>query len=282
MSKDVRIGDALGYGWNTTISNLGRLFAIYLLYAVITAAASGPRNSRMLPEGIASDVVETILWLAETLLSFWLSAGFILFFLLLVRFRPPDVATIFKGGSYFLKYMFASVLTWLLMAVAFIPGAVVIVIEWFWLIFGSGLEPLQQMTDAPSIQNWLEFVEQSGISLIVALIFIGIFIIPPFYVSVMVMFAPYLIVDRGLGPIEAMKASARITKGGRMGLINFMVVSWFVYLAGALALLVGLLVAMPVVQIATVWLYVHLIRQTEHQLGETIGDPDYLTLENHA
>jgi hypothetical protein len=69
------------------------------------------------------------------------------------------------------------------------------------------------------------------------------------------MFATYFVVDKGMGPIEALKASARITKGNRMRLLALFAAGMLISLFGALALIVGLLVAIPVITLASVHAY---------------------------
>ncbi|MEE8633731.1 MAG: hypothetical protein V3S93_04570 [Methyloceanibacter sp.] len=77
------------------------------------------------------------------------------------------------------------------------------------------------------------------------------------------MFATFIVIDRGLGPIEAMKESMRIGRGYRWPLLGFIALCMLIIVAGVMALFVGLLVAMPVVTLA----FTHAYRVLSAQAG---------------
>jgi len=64
------------------------------------------------------------------------------------------------------------------------------------------------------------------------------------------MFTSFIVIDRALGPIDAMKESKRITSGYRWRLLGFVLLLALINLAGVIALVVGLLVTVPVTSIA--------------------------------
>lgn len=103
--------------------------------------------------------------------------------------------------------------------------------------------------------NYLNVV---GVTFLASMI-IGIgfllFIIPGVYLSARLGFAGYLCLDRGLGPIDAIKTSWDVTQGHAGTLILYGIVAFFLILVGLLALLVGALVAMPVALAAFAILY---------------------------
>ncbi len=84
------------------------------------------------------------------------------------------------------------------------------------------------------------------------MVFVGLFalMIPGIYLALRFSFFITAIVDRNLGPIEALKYSYRITKNNVMSLFGLGVVSVLVAIAGVLALFVGLIFAIPVVTLA--------------------------------
>jgi Protein of unknown function (DUF975) len=59
-------------------------------------------------------------------------------------------------------------------------------------------------------------------------------------------FAPYLVVDRGMGPIEALKQSWHLTKGYKWPLLGLALALVGLNLLGVAALIVGLLVTVPI------------------------------------
>jgi hypothetical protein len=82
-----------------------------------------------------------------------------------------------------------------------------------------------------------------GASLLVSLaVLVGmiLLIVPGVIFALMFMFATMIIIDRGLGPIEAMKESRRITSGYRWKLLGLALVLMLLNLAGLLALVVSL------------------------------------------
>lgn len=103
------------------------------------------------------------------------------------------------------------------------------------------------------------------IGIVVVLGFI-LLIVPGVIVALMLMFATYLIVDRKLGPIEAMKESRRITKGHLLDLFLLMLAIIGINILGLLALVVGLLVTIPMTSLALV----HAYRTLEHQASEVV------------
>lgn len=75
-------------------------------------------------------------------------------------------------------------------------------------------------------------------------------IVPGIIFAIMYVFSNMLVIDRDLGPIEAMKESARITYGNRMELLLFFMVLIILNIVGTLALFVGLLITLPVSMLA--------------------------------
>jgi hypothetical protein len=72
----------------------------------------------------------------------------------------------------------------------------------------------------------------------------------------------FLIVDRKMGPVEAIKASGRITDDAKWDLFLLNLLFFGVILLGAIALGVGLLVAVPIVMIARALVYRQLFNWT--------------------
>ncbi|MBZ0305436.1 MAG: hypothetical protein K8I82_05150 [Anaerolineae bacterium] len=75
-------------------------------------------------------------------------------------------------------------------------------------------------------------------------------IVPGIIFAIMFQMYSYLIVDKGLGPIEAMKRSRVITKGSRGNLAVFALLLLLINIAGALCFLVGLVWSIPTAGIA--------------------------------
>jgi len=86
-------------------------------------------------------------------------------------------------------------------------------------------------------------------TIVVVLGFIA-FIVPGIILGIGLGFVPYLVVERSLGPIEAMKESWRITKGHKWQLFLLLLALLGINLLGILALVIGVFVAIPVSMIA--------------------------------
>jgi uncharacterized membrane protein len=95
-------------------------------------------------------------------------------------------------------------------------------------------------------------------SLLYFLIILGGFIlliIPGIIWGVKFMMYPYFIVDQGLGPIEALKASARATDGVKWYLWLFGLLLGLINIAGVLVLGVGLFVSIPISMVAFAYVF---------------------------
>ena len=106
-------------------------------------------------------------------------------------------------------------------------------------------------------QKFWSYLGTSILLVIIVTVGFILFIIPGFMALTALMFAPYFVIDKGLGPIEALKASAHITKGNRLRVFALIAAVSLLSLLGAAALIVGLLVAIPLTSIA----YVHAYRR---------------------
>jgi uncharacterized membrane protein len=111
------------------------------------------------------------------------------------------------------------------------------------------------------------FWQYLGMRILTGLIvFLGIIllIVPGIIAALGLMFAPYLVIDKGLGPVNALKESWRITTGHKSQLFLFALAIIGINILGLLALVVGLLVSIPVSILASV----HVYRALEHAANE--------------
>ena len=80
-------------------------------------------------------------------------------------------------------------------------------------------------------------------------------IIPGIIWSLKYWFFDYYIVDQGLGPVKSLKSSSAITKGIKMDLFLFLLLLALMNIAGALLLLIGLFITVPVSMVAAAFVY---------------------------
>ena len=115
---------------------------------------------------------------------------------------------------------------------------------------------------------WYYLVGQIVVGVVVIFGFI-LLIVPGVILALGLIFSSYLIIDKGRGPIEAMKESWRIAKGHKWQLFVFSSAMVGLNILGLLALIVGLLVTIPVTMLAMV----HVYRKLEHAASEMTPVP---------
>lgn len=107
-------------------------------------------------------------------------------------------------------------------------------------------------------------------SILVALIVTGgliLLIVPGVIWALTYGYAGFLVVDRDLDPIAALRESRRLTKGSRGHLLELALLIFLTNLVGALALGVGLLVTVPTTLIAAAYV----LRRLQAHAGEPTG-----------
>ena len=90
-----------------------------------------------------------------------------------------------------------------------------------------------------------------------ALFFLGmiLFIIPALYVLARYGLFPYFIVDKGMGPLEALKAAGQASEGKRWQLFLLYIAAFGVNFLGALLFGIGLLFTIPLTMLAFAYVY---------------------------
>ena len=101
-----------------------------------------------------------------------------------------------------------------------------------------------------------------GLIVVVGLILL---IIPGIIWAIKFQFFDYLIVDKGLGPIDALEKSSEITRGVKWDLFLFAILLGIINLMGLLCLLVGLFVTIPITMVAMAFVYRELLPETSQE-----------------
>lgn len=100
-----------------------------------------------------------------------------------------------------------------------------------------------------------------GIMVGIGLVFL---VAPGIYLAVKYQFYDYLIVDKGMGPIEAIKRSGVLTEGVKWNLVLFWLALVGINILGMIALGVGLIATVPVSWLANAYVYRRLQLQAEN------------------
>jgi uncharacterized membrane protein len=101
---------------------------------------------------------------------------------------------------------------------------------------------------------WL-FLATKLLTGVVVVLGIILLIVPGIIFGLMFMFAQYIVIDKEIGPIEAMKESKKITDGHKWNLLGLCLLLALINILGAICLLVGLLVTIPVTSLALIRAY---------------------------
>lgn len=104
-----------------------------------------------------------------------------------------------------------------------------------------------------------------GVAILYGLIVVAGFlllIVPGIIWAVKFSLCYYFVIDKGLGPIEALKASSRTTKGVKWELFGFDIFTILIVYAGTLCLGVGVFAAYPTVLVSKTLVYRQLSAQT--------------------
>ncbi len=115
-----------------------------------------------------------------------------------------------------------------------------------------------------------------GAHMLLMLIVLGgflLFIVPGIIWAIKYGLCHYFVIDKGLGPVQAIKASGRTTMGVKSKLLGFGILCTLIIYAGLLCLGVGLFAAYPTVMVANALVYRHLVTQTPELAQFGIGTP---------
>lgn len=120
--------------------------------------------------------------------------------------------------------------------------------------------------------NWRMFgnyVVGTVLYSLIALAGFILLIVPGVIWSIKYHYYAYLIVEKNMKPIEALKESGRITMGNKWKILGFFFVIGLMNFVGVLALGIGLLVTLPVTLIASVYVY----KQLSCTPAAVVADP---------
>ena len=119
-----------------------------------------------------------------------------------------------------------------------------------------------QIADLWHPKAFLPYLAVKIITTLAVLVGLILLVIPGIVIALSFIFATYLVVDTGKGPIEALKESARITKGHKWSLFMLMLALIGINILGVIALGVGLLISVPVSLLAVAHAYRTLAKGT--------------------
>jgi hypothetical protein len=123
------------------------------------------------------------------------------------------------------------------------------------------------------LPRFFSFLFAGVLYAVIVVVGLVLLVVPGVMWAVRYGFYAYLVIDRGAGPLEALRKSAEITQGARWQVFFFGILAFGILLAGAIALLVGLFWAIPTTLVAAAVVYRRLLAATEGPAGEVVPAP---------
>lgn len=112
-----------------------------------------------------------------------------------------------------------------------------------------------KFSDLFYVKPLVNFILGSLIRGVITFIGFILFIIPGIIFSIRLQYVTYLIVDKNLSPVEAVKKSWNMTKGNTWNLFFLGILLFLVNILGVILLLVGLFITVPLTMLATAFVY---------------------------
>lgn len=200
------LGDVFNRTWNIFQSQWGLCVGVAVVWWLLNFAVGFIGSFIPILGGILA-------WVFGT----WLGCGLGLFFLKTARGQRAELGDIFTGGPFFLSMLVANLLFGLMM--------------WGIAFVGIGLPVLVGM----AIGREVVVILGLCIATVIVLVVLGL-IFSQFF---------WGILDRNVGPIEALRLSAVITQGNRFTLFVLYLLGFFIQLLGVLACCIGVFVTTP-------------------------------------
>lgn len=227
------IKESLTFGWSTFKARPWFFVGAVALFAVLSVVVSTISSAVTGPVASATFFNHLLGFTLTTLLNVAMGAGFTY---LMLKAHDSVMSPTYKDlwqPSFFLKYLGAYLIIMAISAIAVLVPTMAIVTGFL----GSG-----------AVSGILVMVLLGPIILLVASIIS--LIISPF-----ISFVLLLVVDRKLGPVAAVKENFRIGKKHWGKIVLLFLTVAVVNLLGAIALVIGLVVTVPVSLLATIHLY---------------------------
>lgn len=103
--------------------------------------------------------------------------------------------------------------------------------------------------------------------IVVALTLIGflVLIVPGIIVLCRLAFVPYLVMDKDLEPMQAVEKSWQMTRGHGWKIFWMAIISFFLYIAGLIAFIVGIIISIMWVHSAFATLYQSVLNQSDDE-----------------
>jgi len=109
-----------------------------------------------------------------------------------------------------------------------------------------------------SFEQYINYIIASIICMVAVVLGLVLFLIPGIHIICRLLIMPGYIVDKNQSFDEAIKSSWNDTKGQAMHLFLWLLFSCLIVLAGILALVVGMFIALPLISLALAYVYIQI------------------------
>jgi uncharacterized membrane protein len=236
-SKSFSYSEVLGFGWSVMKNNF--LFFLIVNIVLFLICSPGEILSHVMerhPERISPFFIFVLL--STFIIEIILVIGLIKITLSFCDGQKPRFSTLFNVWDCFWRYLGAALLYMLI-----ICGTPIVC----GLMCGLTSALLYK---AICIPHYALFVFE-------AIIFILLIIL-----SIKFSLCFYFAIDKGLGPVDALRASSRATKGAKWSLFVFDILCGLINFLGVLCFFVGVFATIPTVAVAMALVYRQLSEQT--------------------
>lgn len=250
--KYFNYSEVLSYGWNVMKANFWFFVGLGFVWLIINIS---PDIAELILIPLlflhkASYItLRILLHVIELVIVIVLSIGLIKIALSFCDERKPAIGTLFDVWDCFWRYVGATILFGSIMLLG--------------IIVPCALAPgLLRATHFPYL-----------LPLIILFVIVIVFAVR---FGIQFGLCYYFVIDKGLGPVQALKASSRTTMGVKWQLLGFGILCGLINLLGLLCLVVGVFAAYPTVLVASALVYRQLVAQTPElaEFGIVIPSPE--------
>lgn len=301
LPSHINFSAVLSRGWKIAAENYGIALAGSAIFLALSIGVGMVANSVAEMGNLAGDPVsiQFLVSVSKVLFDTWLTGGATLFFLNLTRRQVGQIGEIFSGGKYLWRILGVNLLLLLFFSFMMlfgcgIPALIGYIVTGDAVVEPAAENPLKvsekekvketagveskkqpkekrssnQLPGAQNVGAGLAQIEDEmdlhpRVEAAIAGAIIGmlVILIPMIILGIMFSQAVLLVVDRGVGSIEAIRQSIRITRGNKMALFLLGLISACLAFAGVLACGIGLFFVMPFISVIAMTAYLAMTSQ---------------------
>jgi uncharacterized membrane protein len=301
LPSHINFSAVLSRGWKIAAENYGIALAGSAIFLALSIGVGMVANSVAEMGNLAGDPVsiQFLVSVSKVLFDTWLTGGATLFFLNLTRRQVGQIGEMFSGGKYLWRILGVNLLLLLFFSFMMlfgcgIPALIGYIVTGDAVVEPAAENPLKvsekeklketagveskkqpkekrssnQLPGAQNVGAGLAQIEDEmdlhpRVEAAIAGAIIGmlVILIPMIILGIMFSQAVLLVVDRGVGSIEAIRQSIRITRGNKMALFLLGLISACLAFAGILACGIGLFFVMPFIWVIAMTAYLAMTSQ---------------------